>query len=432
MSSSSKFNTSPEGSQDKNQGFNFDLDIADNRGTIIKVIGVGGAGNNAVDHMIRAGVQGVEFINANTDSQSLSRSISPVKLPLGKTGLGAGSKPEAGRLAAEDSKELIIEAIKGCHMLFVTCGMGGGTGTGAAPVIARLAKEMGILVVGVVTKPFWFENRMKAAESGVEELNKNVDSLIVVLNDQLIEVYGDDASVDECFGHADGILHSAVSGISEIINVPGLVNVDFEDVRTAMGEMGRAMMGNAEASGIDRAKVAAEKAAASPLLEGIKLSTAKCLIVNITASRSLKMSEIRDAIQSLQNFASPDAFIKYGTVFDETMEDRMRVTVIATGLNKNNHQNNRDDNLMMNSGSFGRQPVVQNEERYPSLQRESAPQVFRNGTNRDVHQNPQSRGNGFPAPAAKPAPQAPKNNAQSNVNNNSATYDIPAFLRRQQ
>jgi len=237
----------------KEQSFSFDMNISDNRGTIIKVIGVGGAGNNAVDHMIRSNVQGVEFINANTDSQSLNRSLAPIKLPLGKTGLGAGSKPEAGRLAAEDSKELIIEAIKGCHMLFVTCGMGGGTGTGAAPVIARLAKEMGILVVGVVTKPFWFENRMKTADLGVDELNKNVDSLIVVLNDKLIEVYGDDASVDECFGHADGILNNAVSGISEIINVPGLVNVDFEDVRTAMGEMGRAMMGNAEASGSDRA-----------------------------------------------------------------------------------------------------------------------------------------------------------------------------------
>lgn len=427
---SSKTNENPDAPQEKTQGFSFDLDINDNRGTIIKVVGVGGAGNNAVDHMIRAGVQGVEFINANTDSQSLSRSIAPVKLPLGKTGLGAGSKPEAGRLAAEDSKELIIEAIKGAHMLFVTCGMGGGTGTGAAPVIARLAKEMGILVVGVVTKPFWFENRMKTAEIGVEELNKNVDSLIVVLNDKLIEVYGDDASVDECFSHADGILHSAVSGISEIINVPGLVNVDFEDVRTAMGEMGRAMMGNAEASGIDRARVAAEKAAASPLLEGIKLSTAKCLIVNITASRTLKMSEIRDAIQALQSFASPDAFIKYGTVFDESMDDRIRVTVIATGLNKVN-LNIREDNLMMNTGSFGRSSYVQNEEKYPTLQRESGPQVFRTGTNRDVQPSQQTRGNGFTAPISQPSQPAQKGGTLSVNSNNAATYDIPAFLRRQ-
>lgn len=422
----------------KEQSFSFDMNISDSRGTIIKVIGVGGAGNNAVDHMIRSNVQGVEFINANTDSQSLNRSLAPIKLPLGKTGLGAGSKPEAGRLAAEDSKELIIEAIKGCHMLFVTCGMGGGTGTGAAPVIARLAKEMGILVVGVVTKPFWFENRMKTADLGVDELNKNVDSLIVVLNDKLIEVYGDDASVDECFGHADGILNNAVSGISEIINVPGLVNVDFEDVRTAMGEMGRAMMGNAEASGSDRARVAAEKAAASPLLEGIKLSTAKCLIVNITANRSLKMSEIRDAIQSLQSFAAPDAFIKYGTVFDEGMEDRMRVTVIATGLNKINP--NAQENVMMNTGSFGRPQHVQNEERYPlPLRQEAQPQVFRNP--REAQRNGTT--GGFTAPVRESAPQpvaqqpvAPAPVARTraepaNPQNNIPSYDIPAFLRRQ-
>lgn len=424
-------NSKTDSDKTKNQSFSFDIGMAEKRGTIIKVVGVGGAGNNAVDHMIRSGVKGVEFINANTDSQALSRSLAPIKLPLGKTGLGAGSKPEAGRLAAEDSKELITEAIKDCHMLFITCGMGGGTGTGAAPVIARLAKEMGILVVGVVTKPFWFENRMKTAEIGVEDLNKNVDSLIVVLNDKLIEVYGDDASVDECFGHADGILHSAVSGISEIINVPGLVNVDFEDVRTAMGEMGRAMMGNAEASGIDRARVAAEKAAASPLLEGIKLSTAKCLIVNITANRSLKMSEIRDAIQALQGFAAPDAFIKYGTVFDETMEDSVRVTVIATGLNKVN-PNARDDSVMMNTGSFGRVPFVQNEEKYQG----NAPQVFRN--NREAHQRTGTHNFAAPAPQVTP----PQNNANNGNNsnrggngmnpNNVPTYDIPAFLRRQQ
>ncbi len=408
---------------DKTKSFSFDMDISDKKGTNIKVIGVGGAGNNAVDHMIRSGVQGVEFINANTDSQSLTRSIAPIKLPLGKTGLGAGSKPEAGRLAAEDSKELIIEAIKGCHMLFVTCGMGGGTGTGAAPVIARLAKEMGILVVGVVTKPFWFENRMKPADIGVEELNKNVDSLIVVLNDKLIEVYGDDASVDECFGHADGILNNAVSGISEIINVPGLVNVDFEDVRTAMGEMGRAMMGNAEASGPDRAKVAAEQAASSPLLEGIKLSTAKCLIVNITANRSLKMSEIRDAIQSLQSFASQDAFIKYGTVFDESMEDRIRITVIATGLNRV-MPNNRDDNVMMNTGSFGRTSYVQNEEKYPLPLREE-----RSHNSRDFIQSRANGTQGFPtSPPPSHAPQSNPNQGMSK--GNAPTYDIPAFLRR--
>ncbi len=416
--------------QGKTQSFSFDVNLNDHKGTIIKVIGVGGAGNNAVDHMIRTNVQGVEFINANTDAQSLTRSLAPTKITLGKTGLGAGSKPEAGRLAAEDSKEQIIEAIKGCHLLFVTCGMGGGTGTGAAPVIARIAKEMGILVVGVVTKPFWFENRMKSAEAGVDELNKNVDSLIVVLNDKLIEVYGDDATVDECFGYADSILNNAVSGISEIINVPGLVNVDFEDVRTAMGEMGRAMMGSAEASGLDRAKVAAEKAASSPLLEGIKLSTAKCLIVNITAGRNLKMSEVRDAIQALQSFASPEAFIKYGTVFDDTMQDSIRITVIATGLNKVNN-GSRDDSMNLHSGAFGRGHFSHNDSGFPQQQRVPAQEIATgtHGLNIPmVNTAPQQRVeptvNTFNSQPAKPT-------APTETKRSAPLYDIPAFLRRQ-
>ncbi len=415
--------------QGKTQSFSFDVNLNDHKGTIIKVIGVGGAGNNAVDHMIRTNVQGVEFINANTDAQSLTRSLAPTKITLGKTGLGAGSKPEAGRLAAEDSKEQIIEAIKGCHLLFVTCGMGGGTGTGAAPVIARIAKEMGILVVGVVTKPFWFENRMKSAEAGVDELNKNVDSLIVVLNDKLIEVYGDDATVDECFGYADSILNNAVSGISEIINVPGLVNVDFEDVRTAMGEMGRAMMGSAEASGLDRAKVAAEKAASSPLLEGIKLSTAKCLIVNITAGRNLKMSEVRDAIQALQSFASPEAFIKYGTVFDDTMQDSIRITVIATGLNKIN-SGSRDDSMNLHSGAFGRSHFTHNDSGFPQQQRIPAQEVA-TGTHgvtmpmvNTTQQRIEPTVNTFNSQPAKPAQAA-------EIKRSAPLYDIPAFLRRQ-
>src|SRR5574337_343876 len=301
-------------------------------GTIIKVIGVGGAGGNAVDHMIRSGVQGVDFICANTDAQALVRSLCQTKVQLGTSGLGAGSKPEAGRAAAQDSRECIAESLQGAHMCFITGGMGGGTGTGAAPVIAEIAKEMGILSVGVVTKPFEFENRGRVAESGIEELGKNVDSLIVVLNDKLLDVYGDDASFEDCFRSADDVLRSAVGGIAEIINVPGLVNVDFQDVRTAMGEMGRAMMGSAEAAGIDRARIAAEQAAVSPLLEGTELSGARCVLINITASRSLKMSEVRDAVKTVQAFAAPEAFVKYGTVFDESMEDRVRVTVVATGL----------------------------------------------------------------------------------------------------
>ena len=301
-------------------------------GTNIKVIGVGGAGGNAVDHMIREGVQGVDFITANTDAQALSRCLSPVKVQLGKTGLGAGSKPEAGRAAAQESRDAIAAALEGAHMCFITAGMGGGTGTGAAPVVAEIAKEMGILTVAVVTKPFDFENRIRVAESGVEELSKQVDSLIVVLNDKLLEVYGDDAGFEDCFRSADNVLTSAVGGIAEIINVPGLVNVDFQDVRTAMAEMGRAMMGSAQAAGLDRARIAAEQAAVSPLLEGTELSGARCVLVNITASRSLKMAEVRDAVKTVQAFAAKEAFVKYGTVFDENMEDRIRVTVVATGL----------------------------------------------------------------------------------------------------
>jgi len=301
-------------------------------GTNIKVIGVGGAGGNAVDHMIREGVQGVDFIIANTDAQALSRCLAQTKVQLGKTGLGAGSKPEAGRAAAQESRDAIAAALEGAHMCFITAGMGGGTGTGAAPVVAEIAKEMGILTVAVVTKPFDFENRIRVAESGVEELSKQVDSLIVVLNDKLLEVYGDDAGFEDCFRSADNVLTSAVGGIAEIINVPGLVNVDFQDVRTAMAEMGRAMMGSAQASGLDRARIAAEQAAVSPLLEGTELSGARCVLINITASRNLKMSEVRDAVKTVQAFAASEAFVKYGTVFDENMEDRIRVTVVATGL----------------------------------------------------------------------------------------------------
>lgn len=305
-----------------------------NQGTQIKVIGVGGGGGNAVDHMIERSVQGVEFITANTDAQALLRSRAHRTIHLGGSGLGAGSKPDKGRDAAEAAVEDIRAAIEGAHMLFITAGMGGGTGTGASPVIARVAKEMGILTVGVVTKPFEWEGgrRMQNADAGLAELEANVDSLIVVLNEKLLDVLGDDISQDEAFAHANDVLKNAVGGIAEIINVPGLVNVDFQDVRTAMAEMGRAMMGSAQAAGLDRARIAAEQAAVSPLLEGTELSGARCVLINITASRSLKMSEVRDAVKTVQAFAASEAFVKYGTVFDEAMEDRIRVTVVATGL----------------------------------------------------------------------------------------------------
>ena len=373
----------------------FEIVDKEQTGTVIKVIGVGGAGGNAVDHMIREGVQGVDFISTNTDAQALHRSLAPIKLQLGETGLGAGSKPESGRAAAQDTRDAIADALEGAHMVFITAGMGGGTGTGAAPVVAEVAKEMGILTVGVVTKPFDFENRLRVAESGVEELSRHVDSLIVVLNDKLLEVFGDDAGFEECFRSADNVLRSAVGGIAEIINVPGLVNVDFQDVRTAMGEMGRAMMGSAEAAGVDRARIAAEQAAVSPLLEGTELSGARCVLINITASRSLKMSEVRDAVKTVQAFAAPEAFVKYGTVFEETMEDRMRVTVVATGLGTPQVARQPVMQVVKGTGTYGDAGMTEQEMDVPA--------VIRNR----------------------------RTTVEAMSANGMGTYDIPAFLRKQ-
>ncbi len=308
-----------------------------NLGTQIKVIGVGGGGGNAVEHMIQRSVGGVEFICANTDAQALSRSAAHRTIQLGVSGLGAGSKPEKGKDAAEAAEADIRTAIEGAHMLFITAGMGGGTGTGAAPVIARVAKEMGILTVGVVTKPFDWEGgrRMTNADQGLSELEANVDSLIVVLNEKLQEVLGDDISQDDAFAHANDVLKNAVGGIAEIINVPGHVNVDFEDVRTVMGEPGKAMMGTAVASGPDRARIAAEQAVACPLLEGIDLSGARGVLVLITAAKgSLKLSESKLAMNTIRAYASADAHVIYGTAYDDGLGDNIRVTVVATGLSR--------------------------------------------------------------------------------------------------
>ncbi|HVK31099.1 MAG TPA: cell division protein FtsZ [Burkholderiaceae bacterium] len=305
------------------------------QGTRIKVMGVGGGGGNAVEHMITKNVQGVEFICANTDAQALNRSSAHTVIQLGSTGLGAGAKPEAGKSAAEEAEQRIRDAIDGAHMLFLTAGMGGGTGTGAAPVIARVAKEMGILTVGVVTKPFDFEGnrRMKAAEIGVAELEANVDSLIVVLNEKLLEVLGDDVTQEDAFAHANDVLRNAVGGISDVIHVPGLVNVDFEDVKTVMSEPGKAMMGTAQAQGPDRATKAAEMAVACPLLEGIDLSGARGVLVLIAAAKgNFKLSESRNAMNTIRRYAADDAHVIYGTAYDESLGDQLRVTVIATGL----------------------------------------------------------------------------------------------------
>jgi cell division protein FtsZ len=256
---------------------------------------------------------------------------------LGRSGLGAGAKPEAGRNAAEEARDELRQAMQGAHMVFITAGMGGGTGTGAAPVVAQVAKEMGILTVAVVTKPFEFEGakRFKTAEAGLEALANNVDSLIVVLNEKLQEVLGDDATMEQAFRTADDVLHNAVSGIAEIITVPGLVNVDFEDVKTVMAEQGKAMMGIGQASGSDRARIAAEQAVASPLLEGVDLSGASGVLVNITASRkTLKLKETSEAVNTVRAFAAKEAEIIFGTVYDDSLGDAMRVTVVATGLGR--------------------------------------------------------------------------------------------------
>ena len=304
-------------------------------GPVIKVIGVGGAGGNAVDHMIEQGVEGVDFFAVNTDAQVLGRSKARNQIQLGTSGLGAGAKPEEARTVALAERERLEEVIAGSHMVFITAGMGGGTGTGAGPVIAEVARSLGILTVAVVTKPFTWEGskRMKIAEAGIEELAPHVDSLIVILNDKLEEVLGDDVTQEDAFQAADDVLNNAVAGIAEIINQPGLVNVDFQDVRTVMTEQGMAMMGSAVANGVDRARIAAEQAIACPLLEGVNLAGARGVLVNITASRqSLKLRETKEVMNTIRAFAAEDATIIYGGVYDDALGEDLRVTVVATGL----------------------------------------------------------------------------------------------------
>ena len=304
-------------------------------GTVIKVVGVGGAGGNAIQHMIAKGVQGVEFICANTDAQALRHATTMHKLQLGESGLGAGAKPEVGRAAAEENRERIADMLRDANMVFITAGMGGGTGTGAAPVIAEVAKELGILTVAVVSKPFEYEGprRMRVAEEGLRQLEQNVDSLIIILNEKLEQILGDDISMEEAFEAADDVLNNAVAGIAEIINVDGHINVDFNDVKTVMGEQGRAMMGTATASGADRARIAAEEAIASPLLDGVNLAGARGILINISASHdTLKARETRQVVSIIRENASDDATVIYGFVYDDSLGDKLRVTVVATGL----------------------------------------------------------------------------------------------------
>lgn len=385
----------------------FEIMEKDSQEAVIKVIGVGGCGGNAVDHMISKNVSGVEFICANTDAQALLKSEAATTLQIGSDitkGLGAGAKPEIGREAAIEDRDHIAEMIEGADMLFIAAGMGGGTGTGAAPIIAEVAKEMGILTVAVVTKPFAFEGkRTQVAKAGLEELSQYVDSLIVIPNEKLMEVLGEDVPFMEAFRAANDVLHNAVSGIAEIINCPGLVNVDFADVRTVMSEMGMAMMGSAEASGDNRAKIAAEQAVASPLLEDINLANARGVLVNITASTSFKMKEYYDVMNTIKDFTADDATVIVGTVMDESIGDKLRVTMVATGLN----------------GSIAKR------EQKPELRVMTA---VRNGTT-DIPMFPEDD-----TADAEPAVfSSNSRRAQVDAMKMSGVeeYDIPAFLRKQ-
>ncbi len=315
----------------------FELMDAYSQNAVIKVIGVGGGGGNAVGHMVNGGIEGVDFICANTDAQALKNTPSKVVLQLGcniTKGLGAGANPEVGKQAAMEDRDRIEEVIRGSDMLFITCGMGGGTGTGAAPIVAQVARDLGILTVAVVTKPFPFEGkkRMRIALEGIDELSKSVDSLITIPNEKLLTVLGKQVTLPDAFKAANDVLMNAVQGIAELITRPGLINVDFADVRTVMSEMGMAMMGSGVASGPDRAREAAEAAIHSPLLEDINLAGARGILVNVTAGNDLEIGEFEEVGNAVGEFAAEDATVVVGTVIDPNMSGELRVTVVATGL----------------------------------------------------------------------------------------------------
>ena len=394
-----------------------EFDMVDNAtlGTIIKVVGVGGAGGNAVQHMINKGVSGVEFIAANTDAQALSHSDAHNIIQIGETGLGAGMRPDVGRQLAEESRSRIEDALRGAHMVFIAAGMGGGTGTGAAPIVAEVAKSLGALTVAVVSKPFSYEGDkcMEIAEEGLEALSAHVDSLIVILNEKLEDIYEDDSMI-EWLQHADDVLNNAVAGIAEIINVRGHINVDFNDVKTIMGEQGKAMMGTAVAAGVDRARIAAEQAVASPLLDGIDLSGARGVLVNVTASRGLKGKEIKEVMATVRAFASPDATIAQGIAYDDTMGEDIRVTVVATGLGRSKKPMRLIQTPQLRTGTNNDvvMPVIEDaiatqQEQTTSFETLQKPAVWRHGR------------------------ESATDTVRALEKNGMETYDIPAFLRRQ-
>ena len=385
---------------------------------VIKVIGVGGGGGNAVSHMVHANVEGVEFICANTDAQALKNSGAKHTLQLGVNvtkGLGAGANPEVGRQAALEDRERLVELMTGADMVFITGGMGGGTGTGAAPVVAQLAKEMGILTVAVVTKPFPFEGRrrMQVAQKGIEDLSQHVDSLITVPNEKLLTVLGRDVTLLSAFKQANDVLLGAVQGIADLITRPGLINVDFADVRTVMSEMGMAMMGSGSASGDDRAQAAAEAAINNPLLEDVDLAGACGILVNVTAGANLTMREFDDIGQVIHGFASEDATVVIGTALDMDLGDEVRVTVVATGLNR----------------AATRQPLHSERETISVAATRAPMRVIRNASTGDIDYSE------VPARVTTTAhvnPVAQHASATAASAETQIDYlDIPAFLRRQ-
>ncbi len=327
------------------------VDAYSQSNAVIRVIGIGGGGGNAVEHMLMSNIEGVEFVCANTDAQALTKSSARTTLQLGNNvtkGLGAGADPNIGRQAALEDRDRIVDLLEGSDMVFITAGMGGGTGTGASPIVAQLAKELGILTVAVVTKPFPFElkRRMKIAEDGIAELGQHVDSLITVPNEKLLSVLGGGISLRDAFKAANDVLHGAVQGIAELITRPGMINVDFADVRTVMSEKGRAMMGSGRAVGEDRARKAAEAAIACPLLEDINLSGARGILVNVTAGPDLGMEEFAQVGEAIGEFASENALVVIGTTLDEEVKDELRVTVVATGLGQDAVRMERDMRLV--------------------------------------------------------------------------------------
>lgn len=386
----------------------FELMDDHNEEAVIKVFGVGGGGGNAVDHMVKESIEGVDFIAANTDAQALRKSEAGMTLQLGSAvtkGLGAGANPEVGRQAAIEDRENIAAAMQGADMIFIAAGMGGGTGTGAAPVVAEIAKELGILTVAVVTKPFNFEGkkRLSYAEQGIEQLSNNVDSLITIPNDKLLKVLGPKTSLLDAFKEANNVLLGAVQGIAELITRPGLINVDFADVKTVMSEMGNAMMGTGSASGPDRAQEAAEAAIASPLLEDIDLAGAKGILVNVTAGMDLTIEEFDSIGNTVKAFASENATVVVGTVIDMEMDEELRVTVVATGIGGDK----RADISLVSSGT---QAPAQNQG-YASSRSSAA-----------VAQQAQ--------PAVEPEQKALLETEEKKEEVESY-FDIPAFLRKQ-